>query len=395
MRIVKRVLCVLFVMLSFGVVNAQRGGASVDGYQLNVKLDINFDTKAAALSSNGQTVNPAIKNLVLILVGQSNCSDVVPSAYVPANPTKIDQLNIYDGAIRVAGDPLIGSSYPRTAGAAIYGPGNAYLRVADGYVAGGKFDRVILVPICIGATLVVDWAPGGFIDNVFPVAMRRLTANGIVAGANVTIAAIWAQGESDTDAGTSQAAYTNSLNAFITASRTAGFAGLWFINVETRSAGATSAAIAAAQAAVVNHGASIWAGANADALAGNVCSGAAACRQADDTHWSNAGAVSIAAATVTAHASPSPYPSVTSFSGDRYSAHAQADKARYLYPTRKRPPVSRQKWRAGPTPAGRPVTSNAYRVDAARILGGGRRGARPGSAAAAHPSTCSARSSRR
>jgi hypothetical protein len=71
-----------------------------------------------------------------------------------------------------------------------------------------------------------------------------------------------------------------------------------------------------------------------------------------------------------AFARPSPYPTVTSFNGDRYSAHAQADKARYLYPTRKRPPVSRQKWRAGPTPAGRPVTSNAYRVDGARIIGG-------------------------
>jgi hypothetical protein len=51
-----------------------------------------------------------------------------------------------------------------------------------------------------------------------------------------------------------------------------------------------------------------------------------------------------------AHARPSPYPS-TSFSGDRYTGTAQLDvvkavrRARYLYPTRKRPPVRRQQWR--------------------------------------------------
>lgn len=57
-----------------------------------------------------------------------------------------------------------------------------------------------------------------------------------------------------------------------------------------------------------------------------------------------------------AHARPSPYPAATSFSGDRYTGSAQlsADvvnavrskrRARYLYPTRKRPPVRRQHWR--------------------------------------------------
>jgi hypothetical protein len=59
-----------------------------------------------------------------------------------------------------------------------------------------------------------------------------------------------------------------------------------------------------------------------------------------------------------AHARPSPYPA-TQFSGDRYEARqaqgaGAADvvnavrskrRARYLYPTRKRPPVRRQQWR--------------------------------------------------
>lgn len=68
----------------------------------------------------------------------------------------------------------------------------------------------------------------------------------------------------------------------------------------------------------------------------------------------------------TAQAKQSPYPSVTPFNGDRYAGHAQmgpdvvkaigcpppacqrAGKARHLYPTRKRPPVTRQRWRQVP-----------------------------------------------
>jgi len=71
---------------------------------------------------------------------------------------------------------------------------------------------------------------------------------------------------------------------------------------------------------------------------------------------------------ISAHARPSPYPPVTQFNGDRYGAQAQMGsdvvkavrikrgKARYLYPTRKRPPVSRPKWQHVPTPKPRPGT---------------------------------------
>lgn len=285
---------IVLILIAAGAYAQRGGGTSVDLFYLAGTGSINRATAGVSLSSSGQTVSNSIKNLILLLAGQSNCADLVPSAYTPSNPTKIDQLNVFDGAIRVASDPLIGTSYFPT-----LGPGNAYLRVADTLITNGKFDRVILVPLCVGSTKVSDWAPGGFYQDEVTVAMRRLAANGIVAGTNVTFAAIWAQGESDTDAATSQASYTTSLNAFITATRTAGFAGIWFVNVQSRSVGVTSANVTAAQAAVVNHGSSIWAGANADALSGATCS-ASACRQADDTHWSNAGAASIAAATVTA-----------------------------------------------------------------------------------------------
>lgn len=97
----------------------------------------------------------------------------------------------------------------------------------------------------------------------------------------------------------------------------------------------------------------------------------------------------LLASTMVALARPSPYPPITQFNGDKYaSAHLgpevtraigcpppacvrKASKARYLYPTRKRPPVARQKWRAVPVPAPRQAIHDAYRVEAPISLGEG------------------------
>jgi len=111
-------------------------------------------------------------------------------------------------------------------------------------------------------------------------------------------------------------------------------------------------------------------------------------------------AVILALSVLSAQARPSPYPPVTQFVGDRYgSAQLGADvanmarcpppacqrkragKARHLYPTRKRPPVSRQKWRHVPIPAPRPlaepgtveplsVAGGAWREARAAVIGG-------------------------
>lgn len=293
-------LLLLAVSLFVSPCFAQRGGASVDKFRLsNETLDsINQDTKGKTLTS--QTVNTGIRNLVMIVIGQSLCEGIVTSAYTPTNTTALDNLNNADGAIYRAADPLLGTTYSIAAGVPYSGPGNPYLRVADTLVTNGKFDRVILVPLCIGATLVSDWAPGGKFSNNFQVAMNRLADKGIVAGTNVTFVGIWAQGTTDAVNGTSQSAYTTSLNAFIAASRTSGFAALWFVNTESWTGAAVVTAIQNAQVAVINHGSGIWAGANQDTLTGTACSGVA-CRIAkDNLHWSDAGSASLAAAVVTA-----------------------------------------------------------------------------------------------
>lgn len=88
---------------------------------------------------------------------------------------------------------------------------------------------------------------------------------------------------------------------------------------------------------------------------------------------------------VAAHARPSPYPVPDRFNGDRYEARAQmgADvaravkaktgaKARYRYPTRKRPPVSRKRSWDIPVPAPRPLAEPGA-VDPLPLYGGVKR----------------------
>lgn len=254
---------------------------------------INLQPQGLALRS--QSVNTAVKNLILLGPGQSNITSVAPSAYSPSNPTVLDCLNVNDGAIYAAVDPMLGCSINPT-----LGPGNPLLRLADAWVTSGLFARVIIVPLGIDATAAADWG-AGFCANRIPVAIARLAAKGITEQTNVTFAVPWAQGETDNQLGTLSAAYQASVGQAITASRTAGLIGPWFIAKQTYIAGAASATIQGAQAALINHGAGIWAGPDADALIGSVCSGVA-CRQGDNTHWTDAGSASYAAAWKTAMA---------------------------------------------------------------------------------------------
>lgn len=298
----RRILFVALALAFLTPTHAQRGGASVDKFSIHLddahSTTITRDTKGLALRS--QTVSAAIRNLILITVGQSLCENIAPTAYTPTNPTKLDNLNIWDGAIYEAKDPLLGSVMPIVLGVPYLGPGNPNLRIADTLITNNKFDRVIIVSTCIGSTAVADWDTG-FESAIFPVIMQRLASLGIVAGTNITIAAIWGQGEQDNILGTLQAAYTTSLNSVITKSRAVGFNGIWFVNSgESYINLTTSAPVQAAQAAVINHGSSIWAGANMDALIGNNCSGVACRAPLDGVHWSDAGSASYAAAVVTA-----------------------------------------------------------------------------------------------
>lgn len=252
-----------------------------------------------ALSLRSQTLNPAVRNLIIIAAGQSNMADVGPSGYSPTNSTVVDQLNLYDGGIYNVSGPAIGTQLINNPAP---GGTNPAIQLADNLISAGLFDRVIVEPVAFTSSPVAVWDTG-VLSNRITAAVKRILGRGIQCGTtNVTCIALWGQGESDCQNGTAQAAYTAALNNVIAASRRAGFTvsggagnGLWFVAMQSYIAGAACSSIQAAQAAVVNHAAGIWAGPNADALAGSVCgSGAnAACRQSiDNTHFTDAGVYS-------------------------------------------------------------------------------------------------------
>lgn len=246
----------------------------------------NYNTKAVALRDQ-QTVSASVRNLILIGIGQSNMANSPQaSVYIPANPAALDQFNIGDGGIYAAADPALGTSinnYPA------FGGGNPLLRIADALVTGAFFDRVIIASIAVDGAAIADWDPtlSGSLSARIPALFARLASKGLVAGINVTVAVLWGQGETDTFNGTTQTAYTNSLTNIINASRTAGFTGPWFIAKETWNGITTSFPIQSAQLGIVNHGANIWAGPDADSIVGTTCSGLV-CRP-DNLHFGDNG----------------------------------------------------------------------------------------------------------
>lgn len=250
-----------------------------------------WDRNAGYADTGGKTVrssavNTGIRNLVLILAGQSNMGSVASAAYSPTNGGAIDNLNVYDGQLYVASDPLLGSSY-------IYqnfggnGQGGLGMRLADALISAGKFDRVILVPISIGGTYIAQHADG-VLSNRIPAALARLKARGIVEQTNVTFALLLGQGETDQSQGTSQAAYTAAFGRLVARARAAGLAGRIFVAVQTRLSGANYAPVRAAQAACVDNGAGIFAGPDADAITSG--------RYADGTHFDTAGLTALTSA---------------------------------------------------------------------------------------------------
>lgn len=233
------------------------------GYEINGKTRVS------------SAINGSIRNCILLIAGQSNVSNNMPTAYTPTNAGKVDNFNIYDGATYSAADPLLGTSRDTQ------NPGNFAGRLADKLINANKFDRVILVPFPVSGTLVSDWETG-FCKDRFRVAINRLNARGLAP-----TAVIWGQGEQDCFAGTSQSVYQTSLGNVIANARAVGLGASvpFFVALQTWVNGATSAAVRAAQAAIVNHAAAIYAGPDADTISS---------RQADNTHFTDAGADSYA-----------------------------------------------------------------------------------------------------
>lgn len=314
MALVKRLLAVLICLSGIWPSFAGQYGTGlpdpfylVDQASINYICNGSWDCNSPYNDIAGRTVqsaaiNTSVRNLVLFVLGQSNNESEAPTAYTPTNGSKIDNFNILNGQLYVAKDPQLGTSWNPT------GPGTMAFRIADTLITNNKFDRVILVPMAIGGTAAFSWglgggapaASGGAALYTRPcAAMSRLTAKGIVQGTNVTFAADWGQGETDSGSGTSQVNYQTNLSQMISKLQSCGFLGRFFIKLETWINGATSATIRAAQTAVVDN-VTIFQGGDMDTLNNS--------NRVDTTHFNDTGVAAAAALEITAmHASGAPF----------------------------------------------------------------------------------------
>lgn len=216
------------------------------------------------------------KTGVFIVAGQSNAQNIAAGAYAPANGAKIDNLNLYDGGTYRALEPLLGADTSTAAG---FGPGNMFLRVADKLISAGIFARVILATVAKGGTTIAEW--DATLHRRILVAHRRLAAVGLAP-----TAVLWQQGESDTNAGTTQSAYTASAQSMINKVRAEmGTTVPWFLAYSTYYNGVTSPGIREAVAALIAANPNVYAGADTDTLTGTAVNRNAA----DGVHLTAAG----------------------------------------------------------------------------------------------------------
>lgn len=242
----------------------------------------------SAKSLRSLTINTAVRNLFLFIPGQSLNTGLSPTNYTPTNGANIDNFLWTSGLNYAASDPLVGTHWN---GAAASTSANYNLRVADGMISNGKFSRVIIVPCALAGTSIAQWTndyvadPNGYY-RVLNAAAKKLAARGITpATTNCFFAVKWNQGESDTQAGTSQTDYYNGLLR-LRALCPDLVGAKWFVAQESYIAGVSSAAVRAAQAAIVDN-VNWFSGGDMDTITD-------AGRQADRTHLNDAGAVSAA-----------------------------------------------------------------------------------------------------
>lgn len=237
------------------------------------------DVNNRTMRSN--SVDTAKKNLILITAGDSNMTSVAPSAYTATNATVIDNLNMYDGAIYAASEPLLSACYYTA-----FGPGGLTLRIADTFVP--VFDRVICCPCAVGGSTSTMWAAGGILYSRIGVVVKRLAARGITTQTlNCTFVLIYQIGANDH--GITQAQFIANVRQTVAKAKDDGFSGKIFIPQYSRLNNATDATIRAAQTTLIDS-VTYFDGGDIDAITATASN-----LQADNTHLSSAGQAAVAA----------------------------------------------------------------------------------------------------
>lgn len=226
----------------------------------------------------------------IIFIGQSTNSNSLPDGFVPTHANAIFNMSIaHRGTCFLANDPLLSSDI-------IGGHHGMYL--ADGLIADGLVEKVILTNIICGGNYFADWVPGGGIaatnssrpgDLAYRIGLTaRCIAN---AGLEDLPTIIDIQGgEWDTSNGTSQANATAALNGIVTEAKRVGLLkggnfAISHLNTRIYEAAHKRANIRASQEAIVD-GEWVRMGADIDTLGNSY--------RVDGTHFSTLGGMAQA-----------------------------------------------------------------------------------------------------
>lgn len=259
------------------------GGSSSDPFVFgeNLRPDNPYNNRGFSITTSkvlSSPINKSVRNLILFTTGDSNMAGVAPSGTVLVNSTVIDNFNIYDGVIYKAADPLLGCNFSGL------GIGGISGKVADKIISGGRFDRVIIVPIAIGGTTTNIWAAGGVLYTKLSTAVDKLARMGITPSTNVTFTLINQIGANEP--GQTPTAYASNVRSMVIKAQSLGFSGKVFIPIYSMLLGVTDAGVQAGEALLVDNITYFTAG-NIDSLS-NIY------RQADVTHFTDAGQVQVA-----------------------------------------------------------------------------------------------------
>jgi hypothetical protein len=235
---------------------------------------------------NGRTLvdRTALTNpIVIIVVGQSNGCAVSETPYTPTS-SNVFNLNIYDGGVYRFTDPPLGCSQTSIASQGYSPPSGSWLgRLGQKLVDSGVTRPIVFVSASMAGSWIGDWDPLQMPNNYqrLKVALLRCSAIGWTPSAT-----IWHQGEGDSGSNTPGVNYTACGQRIIDQSRADGYLGPWFICQVSWNGGLINNTIRAAQAALADHGARVWLGADTDTLDNSW--------RLDTGHFSNAGMDQVA-----------------------------------------------------------------------------------------------------
>lgn len=232
---------------------------------LVVALSLTFVTKSEAQAVGRSPSRLPSPIATVITVGQSNAINQAPGGpYISRHPGKLFQINVNDGTISAASDPLLGvGDEPQPPAATSF-----MLPLGDLLMDTGKYGSVLIAPIAVGSTCSANWAAGGAWNPRITTIANELAHFGIK-----TTMVLWMEGECEGagaggTAGMTTAQYQTNVRSVQHTFAVNGITAPFFVSLETVCLSRPNPTIRAAQVALVDN-VSIFAGPDFDTLLGS------------------------------------------------------------------------------------------------------------------------------